>query len=596
MKKIFSILAFCALHLLILFSQSCSSDIIPTDPQNLAPQVQSLSANPPTSSSSRLPAGGIVTLITTATDPERDYLSYTWECSGGSFIAGQNTNSVKWQAPVTQNQASYSVAVNVCDGELISSKYENIYVEKAIPGIMATPSNLNFGNDLSLLEIKVFNTGIGVLNWQIQDLASWISVSPSSGIIRNNSDTALIVININRASIAIGNYNKVINVINSSDPNNKIPISISMTISQTQSYGYLEGYVYFQNTSIPISDAIVNIENVNSTSNKYGYYRLDNIPRGNNKSLTAYKTDFDSYQSIVNINQGKNTKNLYMTSVLYTQSLQGTIISASTQQGIENMSVTLLNEDGSSTQLSANTDINGHYQISSIPKGNRKIKIYKENYPTSFVELQIGDINMEYNMQIYELGIPCPGIPTIIDSRDNKIYETVLIGNQCWLRKNMDIGIRISGNLNQTDNSTIEKYCYDNVPSNCTTYGGLYQWGEAMQYSTNEGAQGICPDGWHIPTLSEFYVLTMSLNYDAYALRIGGSSGFSALLAGLRNTNYSFSGLSEFDGYTAFWRSTEHDTATAYFLVLARSWTTYETRTYYVDKSIGISVRCLLDQ
>jgi uncharacterized protein (TIGR02145 family) len=103
-----------------------------------------------------------------------------------------------------------------------------------------------------------------------------------------------------------------------------------------------------------------------------------------------------------------------------------------------------------------------------------------------------------------------------------------------------------------TDNATIEKYCYDNNPANCTTYGGLYQWDEAMQYSTTEGAQGISPNGFHIPKEVELYTLENYLatgtcdpirdtSYDcspaATKLLSGGSSGFNALYSGARNTD-----------------------------------------------------------
>jgi len=36
---------------------------------------------------------------------------------------------------------------------------------------------------------------------------------------------------------------------------------------------------------------------------------------------------------------------------------------------------------------------------------------------------------------------------------------------------------------------------------------GLYDWNEAMQYSTTEGAQGVCPQGWHIPSDGEWCAL-----------------------------------------------------------------------------------------
>ena len=98
---------------------------------------------------------------------------------------------------------------------------------------------------------------------------------------------------------------------------------------------------------------------------------------------------------------------------------------------------------------------------------------------------------------------PCAGLPTV--TLAGKIYNTSQIGTQCWLRENLDIGTRIDAAVEQTGNGTIEKYCYDNLDANCTIYGGLYQWNEMMQYTTLVN-QGLCPSGWHVPTLSLIHI------------------------------------------------------------------------------------------
>jgi len=181
-----------------------------------------------------------------------------------------------------------------------------------------------------------------------------------------------------------------------------------------------------------------------------------------------------------------------------------------------------------------------------------------------------------------------------------KAYNTVLIGNQCWLKENLDIGTMVQGFSNQLDNGILEKYCHNNDPNNCNTYGGLYQWNEAMQYVTTEGAQGICPPGWHIPKLTEFQTLAAAVNNDGNALKRedqgSGSgqgtnaSGFSAWLAGLRNWSGYFSDLGI---YTTFWSSTDNTAFNAYRLAM-NGWA---SNIYLNDygKTFGISVRCLKD-
>jgi uncharacterized protein (TIGR02145 family) len=198
-------------------------------------------------------------------------------------------------------------------------------------------------------------------------------------------------------------------------------------------------------------------------------------------------------------------------------------------------------------------------------------------------------------------GTPCPGDTTITDPRDGKVYNTVLIGTQCWLKENLDIGTRINGSLSQTNNSTIEKYCYNDDPANCTTYGGLYQWNEAMQYVTNEGVQGICPTGWHLPTITEFDTLSSAVGYDGNALKredqaIGqpgqgtNTSGFSALLAGHRNDDGYFYDLGIVGD---FWSSTEDDATLAYGKGVYYNVSNIGLVYYY--KEGGLSVRCVKD-
>jgi uncharacterized protein (TIGR02145 family) len=185
-------------------------------------------------------------------------------------------------------------------------------------------------------------------------------------------------------------------------------------------------------------------------------------------------------------------------------------------------------------------------------------------------------------------------------------YNTVLIGTQCWFKENLNIGTMVTGATTMTNNSIIEKYCYSNTESNCTTYGGLYQWNEAMQYSLDPGVQGICPVGWHIPTDAEQHQLDLYLtdegntcnpdrsdSYDCSPagtrLKPGGSSGFEGLLAGYRGTGGSFDYLSS---YAFFWSSSVSGSF-AWRRFLGSSHTT--VRRSARNQTNGLSVRCLKD-
>ena len=109
-----------------------------------------------------------------------------------------------------------------------------------------------------------------------------------------------------------------------------------------------------------------------------------------------------------------------------------------------------------------------------------------------------------YHFQ-FATNVPCPGIPTV--DYMGQVYNTIQVYNQCWMKENLNVGLFIDSHNDQQDNGIIEKYCYDNVITNCEYYGGLYQWNEMMQYTWDEGTQGICPPGWHIPTDEEWKIL-----------------------------------------------------------------------------------------
>lgn len=156
-------------------------------------------------------------------------------------------------------------------------------------------------------------------------------------------------------------------------------------------------------------------------------------------------------------------------------------------------------------------------------------------------EVKVTDTEHNTCIRTQTINKPCFCPAILIDSRDGQEYPVVEIGGKCWMAKNLNIGLMKNIDVywgpsgvcwyvnhpdNQINNNTIEKYCPDNDPNNCILYGGLYQWNELMQYSTVEGARGICPNGWHIPSDSEWKELEITLGMSpADANMDGGNRG-----------------------------------------------------------------------
>ena len=234
--------------------------------------------------------------------------------------------------------------------------------------------------------------------------------------------------------------------------------------------------------------------------------------------------------------------------------------------------------------------------------------------------LQSGMLDAPEESQAYTFqfatNIPCPETPTV--TYEGQLYNTIQIFSQCWLKESLNVGIMIQGGQGMTDDGIIEKYCYNNEPDSCTKYGGLYQWDEMMQYTAQQGVQGICPSGWHLPTDEEWKVLEGAVD-SQYGIgdpewesdlfrgfdvgtnlktQSGWSSNgngtdlfsFSCLPAGLRFVDGSFSDVS----YSGFlWASSEINYLDAWYRLIMYYYPGVAQESY--NKEVGYSVRCLRD-
>jgi uncharacterized protein (TIGR02145 family) len=183
---------------------------------------------------------------------------------------------------------------------------------------------------------------------------------------------------------------------------------------------------------------------------------------------------------------------------------------------------------------------------------------------------------------------------------DGNVYQTVRIGTQIWMvenlkttRHNDGTPIPLVADGTAWDNLTTPGYCWCNNDSAAykSTYGALYNW-----YSVNTGK--LAPTGWHVPTDSEWSVLTTYLGGERVAggklktTSCGGTNdyGFSALLGG---GNEGGSGFIWFGFLGCWWSSTATPFEQAYM------WNMYSYQTNIsqdnMSLNFGCSVRCVRD-
>ena len=192
---------------------------------------------------------------------------------------------------------------------------------------------------------------------------------------------------------------------------------------------------------------------------------------------------------------------------------------------------------------------------------------------------------------------------SMTDSRDGQVYRTVKIGEQIWMAENL--------NYATTDGSC----CYDNSVDGCDKYGRFYIWSTAMGKAEDEcgighecdlgsdNVQGVCPEGWHVPTKTEWETLYTTVGGQDNAGKAlksqtgwidGGNGsddyGFSALPAGLGHHDGNF----YYEGKRAiFWIATVFSSDQGYNVYLGYGFDRAVFGNGY--KEGAFSVRCVKD-
>jgi len=257
------------------------------------------------------------------------------------------------------------------------------------------------------------------------------------------------------------------------------------------------------------------------------------------------------------------------------------------------------NTPGSSVLAQLSSSGNGKSakeSSSSVAKG-KSSSIEKNAASSSSVSAKLSSSSVEKSSSSVKASLPAnydAATHTVTDERDGKKYKTATIGSQTWLAQNMAYALT-------KEDREIAFMCPNDEWENCSIYGNLYnQWGfgdaleEGLYFPAFPDSvrpyKGICPTGWHIPSLDEWQVLLSNATVqDLLAESVGGTgkSGFDVVFAGMSGS----SGIELFEEAAAFATVDDRDENYMYYV----TFTSTSARSGTTSFGSYVSVRCLMD-
>ena len=249
----------------------------------------------------------------------------------------------------------------------------------------------------------------------------------------------------------------------------------------------------------------------------------------------------------------------------------GTILASCSQKTIEiESNVTPLSDYGSNDGSIAIT-ISGGKEPYAIRWSNNQAVAEISNLAAGTYIVTVTDAKGRVGTDTIE--VTGPDCPLCIDNEGNS-YRTAIVGEHVWMTENLKAKTNTNGD-------EVKYFENPDAPEN----GLLYTWDAAMNGSTDEGAQGLCPDGWHIPTHAELTDLSVALCNDSVVENL--INPFDLVYAGFYNGEFQNSGSS-----ASLWSSSKsHDNI----------WKLYYHKNlkkpfiYYEKPQNAISVRCVKD-
>jgi len=313
-------------------------------------------------------------------------------------------------------------------------------------------------------------------------------------------------------------------------------------------------------------------------------------------------------------------KTVSSSSISKVESSSSVTLSGDGHEELSSSSSTSLKSVSSSSNRSSSSSSSEMAKSSSSSKGEAKSSSSNQSSSSS----EKNDDGWSWDMPKEVYLNPEIDYGSMTDPRDGQIYKTVKIGNQVWMAENLNYADSV-----KTPSLMGKNWCYANKAENCAVAGRLYTWAAAIdsvKFATDADnpqdcgygktctlpakVQGICPDGWHLPTKTEWETLFIEAGGESTAEKNLKSQngwnisngtdafGFSAIPAGFGRTWFPEGFYFFYKGdYAFFWSATESTeyigNIQAYSMELDYDYELENLDESY--KAFAYSVRCLKD-
>ena len=242
---------------------------------------------------------------------------------------------------------------------------------------------------------------------------------------------------------------------------------------------------------------------------------------------------------------------------------------------------------------------------------------------------QVTPAQEDLTMQIHLYPATAQVVENAVSDIDGNVYDAVRMGEQLWMAENLRATRYADGAEIPLGDSTVYGTAYRYLPngqeSNVSTCGYLYNYAAAIGTAANAGEtviQGVCPEGWHVPSDAEWTQLTNYVSSQSefvvgndvqyIAKAMASTTGWKP-----SNNNYAVgndASLNNATGFSTLAAGSFYDNTYTYFNFTANFWTSSEVNAtsawirslyygnpkvlrygYSGNKSGAYSVRCLQD-